>query len=208
MRREPGSQAPRLPAFGPPRRPGRLPEDHASGRIARPRRPGRGRRRRRPAWQGQGRFARRHGAAGRPAGGLRLDPQPLALRAPTRRRLPAPRPAMPSRRLAGRSGPAPGRLVSPSWGPRAAMGAAGQGARAAADPDASPAGASARFPGSAKRAPLRVRWPGGLGCGRLQAHAKQGERVGGTFAASSKPGRFPTPRRGSKAASGASLEAT
>ena len=34
-------------------------------------------------------------------------------------------------------------------------------------------------PGIGGRAPLRVRWPGGLGCGRPQARAKPGERAGG-----------------------------
>ena len=67
-------------------------DDRASGRMARRRRPGRGGRRRRPARPGRGRLARRLGPAGRPAGGLRLDPEPAALRVPTRQRLPAPRP--------------------------------------------------------------------------------------------------------------------
>ena len=76
-----------------PRRPGASVKTALRVGLARRRRPGRGRRRRRPSVAGRGRLARRHGPAGRPAGGLRLDPEPLALRAPTRRRLPAPRPA-------------------------------------------------------------------------------------------------------------------
>ena len=43
-------------------------------------------------------------------------------------------------------------------------------------------------------APLRVRWPRGLGCGRPQARAKRGERGGGGCARNVAR-RFPTPRR-------------
>ena len=57
---------------------------------------------------------------------------------------------MSSSRLAGRSGPAPGRLISPSWRPRAGKGGAGEGAPTEADPDASLSDASASFPGSAE----------------------------------------------------------
>ena len=57
---------------------------------------------------------------------------------------------MSSGRLAGRPGLAPGRLVSPPWRPRGGKGGAGEGAPAAAGPDAPPADASARFPASGK----------------------------------------------------------
>ena len=56
-------------------------------------------------------------------------------------------------------------------------------------------------PGISGRAPLRARWPKGLGCGRLQVLAKPG--VEGRAARSSVAQRFPTPRRRRTRASGA-----
>ena len=53
-------------------------------------------------------------------------------------------------------------------------------------------------PGVSGRAPLRVRWPRGLGCGRPQARAKPGERGRGTARSSRRRPRFPTPRRRQK----------
>ncbi len=53
-------------------------------------------------------------------------------------------------------------------------------------------------PGVSGSAPLRARWPKGLGCGRLQAFAKPGVRAGGPRPQASRT-RFPTPRPGSKA---------
>ena len=70
---------------------------------------------------------------------------------------------MSSSRLAERSGPAPGRLISPSWRPRAGKGGAGEGAPAEADPDASLADASARFPGSADERRFGSDGPGAWG---------------------------------------------
>ena len=95
--------------------------------------------------------------------GSRLGPEPAALRFPTPQRLPAPRPGWLPVDSAGRPGPAPGRLVSPPCRPRAGKGGAGEGAPAAADPDASLADASARFPGSGKERRFGFRWPGAWG---------------------------------------------
>ena len=128
-------------------------------------------------------------------------PGAAALRIPTPQRLPAPRPGC----LRGDwpRGPAGAlKAVSPPRRPRAGKGGAGEGAPAAADPDASLADASARFPGSAEERRFGSDGPG-LGvrptagprqagrAGAANGAALQARRSGATFsdasAASERP---------------------
>ena len=138
--------------------------------MARRRRPGRGCRRRRPARAGRGRLA--GGLGGRPPvfrrpwrvacapPGLRCRDSDEAMAAQLRR---GPRPRRRRRTRAGQ-GRAPPPRRTPTRRSRR-LGA---------------------VPGIGGRAPLRVRWPRGLGCGRPQARAKRGERGRGGCAASGR----------------------
>ena len=80
----------------------------------------------------------------------------------------------------------------PAAAARANSGGAEDGAPAGSDPDARSRRLGA-VPGIGGRAPLRVRWPRGLGCGRPQALAKRGERAGAR-ALTALARCFPTPR--------------
>ena len=126
-RREPGSQAPRLPAFGDP---GRRREGWAPCRVARQRRPGRGGPRRQSRRPGRGRLARRLGPA-------RLPRPWRGVRPPGR---------------AARLNPAmwPSFADVPAAAARANSGAAEEGAPASSDSDPARSDASASFPGSAE----------------------------------------------------------
>ena len=135
--------------------------------MARRRRPGRGCRRRRPARAGRGRLARRLGPAPVFRGlGVARMARPPGLRCTARRGDGAQLRRGPRRGGAGELGRGRGgrpRRGGPRRVARRRLGA---------------------VPGIGGRAPLRVRWPRGLGCGRPQARAKPGERGRGGRAAS------------------------
>ncbi len=164
--------------------------------MARQRRPGRGCPRRRPRRRGR-----------RALGAGRLG-RPPALRFPTRLWLPCASSGHGFQAIALRG---PDQLRE-GWSTRRAgrgagePGGAGEGAPAAADPDASRSDASAPFPGSAEERRFGPDGPGAWGAAdRRPAPSRASGR--GRPRSTALARRFPTPRPASKAASGAALGA-
>ena len=141
--------------------------------MARQRRPGRGRLRRRPRRPGRGRLARRLGPAGLPGPWRDAAPQACAARLNEAMR--------------------PSFAGVPAAAARANSGGAGEGAPASSDSDPARSDASASFPGSAEERRFGPDGPRAWGVADCRSSPNRALGAGGRR--SSVARRFPTPRR-------------
>ena len=151
-------------AFRLSRRPGRLREDCASGRMARQRRPGRGRPRRQPRRPGRWRLARRLGPAGLPGPWRRVGP--------------------PGLRCTAERGDAAQLRRGPRCSRAGELGRGRGGGPRRSDSDPARSDASAPFPGSAEERRFGPDGPRAWGVADCRSSPSRALRAGGAAQAS------------------------